>query len=90
MRRIFATLVAVAATFASTSFSVRSLAAPPSEAEGAFQGQGTVSATLWVVNRDADNLTVFDGATGAVGTHVCGRRRRARHRHLRDGRESVT
>ena len=66
MRRIFATVVAVAATFASTSFSARGLPGRSPEVEGGTQGQGTVRATVWVANRDADNLTVFDAATGAV------------------------
>jgi outer membrane protein assembly factor BamB len=60
---IFATVVAVAATFASTSFRPRLRERSP-EVEGGTQGGH--GERRWVANRDADNLTVFDAATGAV------------------------
>src|SRR5262245_55697354 len=63
MRRIFATLFVLAAVslpfrFASHGLVDLSLASAEEQA-------GT-QATIWVANRDADNVTVFDAATGAV------------------------
>jgi YVTN family beta-propeller protein len=66
MRRIFATLIAISAILGSTSFSASSPPAPTREPAAATDTQGTVQATVWVANRDADNVTIFDAFTGAI------------------------
>jgi DNA-binding beta-propeller fold protein YncE len=64
MRRIFATLLLVIVALSSPAgFSASPLSGP---ADAAAEEQAAVQATVWVANRDADNVTVFDAATGAV------------------------
>ena len=66
MRRIFVLLAAVVAISG-----VGSLAAPgpeshPPDATDAGELQSPRGDTVWVTNRDADTLTIFEAATGAV------------------------
>jgi Uncharacterized conserved protein len=63
MRRMFVMLLAIAAVSLPVRFVPRGFADPPLVSA---EEQNGVQATVWVANRDADNVTVFDAATGAV------------------------